>query len=479
MKQKKNSYISQKKDKTRLWERVRNWWYNSDIKFLFDFFFEPQQKQMAGTLTFYTMTGIIPFCAMQIWANHIFYNNTFSATFRNAIDKLIPNFHETFQRIYGFANTSMDGMASKWKYMWIAIILILISVIGMFDNIQKIFNRIWSSRERIWYARWGVMLLTAFCSILAIYLCASLASKIESVVFILFCIFLILFICISAAFYHLPFDKKPQFKATTITASITSLFLIGWIAAIPVASKYIATFQTDGLLVFLLMFWVDIAWFMAISGAKLCRLINSNMIEHSSLADKKNVWKDMREMSPINFCYLAMLVTSVVFNDYLDKEKKKCAGTASEDNDGLTFKEIRERVSYIENEECPARMSMTLLNQIMQYLCHQDSRLPYHSAGILKIRHDSMGKVTYFTNIPTFEISTFSVGDFLKLYYLKGKMMPGYSVPSELEQNISKHMEKYFGNISKPIIELTPDMFIEKTGKSRHGWILKKKFFHL
>lgn len=363
------------------------------------FIIDGKQRMRAGSLTYFSLIGLVPFCSFILWiASALKADPAFSSIF----ETMFPHLKETFLKIFQYAQTNNDTLFSTWVG-WVAAAIILYFVYCSFFNIQRVFNEIWKSAERKGPASFAVIITSAFVCALTVFICSFVFSTVRWMPLKLLLCGLVTAVCIAAAFYFLPFDKKPSFRSVAVSAIITVVLLFIWAYLSSYLANFVATYQSDGLLIFFLIFCVYWGWYVILFGAKFCRYLykRDNSI---SLYIKDEI----SGLSPHFICYLSMAVTSYVFRN------------SKISNGGMTFEEIMENMTDAVGEK-NVLIPMPLLDQILDNLCDSRHILARNVIG---------GNVKY---APSDKIatSTYTQGEFLRDYYISGHTLSGFPAYGE------------------------------------------------
>lgn len=407
-------------------------------------FIEDSQYLRAGSLTYYSFVGLVPFFSFLLWLGNALDSKV---SLDAASSKMFPELGETISKLCQYAQTSMDNMKTTWVG-WIVLIIIIWMVFCTFNNLEKIFNLIWESERRQWNFskgnRGGTVLVSMIVTALVTYACAAAFTGIGIKALGIAVTGIILWLFISLAFYCMPYDKKPEPVMALLTAFATTILVAGWTALLPLTANYIATYEeTEGLLVFLLVFWMYWAWFIIVTGVKFCRLRNSLYMEKATIREKVLSWEEINKISPLYRCYLSMMVTSFIFKKSLeeDREKDSSSGQSSKSLKEMyaqrTFNGIRKAF----NEH----ISTTLLNEIIEYICEPSDGKFHQSAGIIRRgeRKNNRNDVVYEPR-GLIHAASYTIGEFLYDYNIKGGSISKLGVPAELSR-ISDGIIDLFG----------------------------------
>lgn len=392
-------------------------------------FLDKNQRIRAGSLAYFSLIGLVPFVSFFLWFTDSINTDTEVSP---VFETLLPGLSGSFEEIEQYAQTSNETMFSTWVG-WLAVLIILYFLYCIFINIQRVFNNIWKSIERPVKGKLGVIGISLLVCASVLLLCSYIFVVVQSHVLRLIFTSIVLYLCIAAAYYYLPYDKKPDARPVFISSAITTVLLFVWAQLIPVIDNFVATYQSQGLLVFLLVFWMYWAWFIILFGAKLCR-----HIDKSGEAYLKN---ELDRISPFFVCYLSMIAVSYVFRK------------SNYSNGGLSFTQIRKGMFLTENDSknSEAFLPMPLLTHILDELCDYRNVLTRRTAD---------GSVKYIPAIEKTKVATYTVGDFLYDYYFSGGSISTYryqDIHSELESSLSSKFLSVFAQEATPLIELVPD----------------------
>lgn len=406
------------------------------------FIIDGKQRMRAGSLTYFSLIGLVPFCSFILWlATALKTDPAFTPIF----DEMFPHLKETFLKIFQYAQVNNETLFSTWVG-WVAAAIIIYFVYCSFFNIQRVFNEIWKSEERKEPANLAVIVSSAFVCAITVFLCSFIFSIVKWLPLKLFFCAVVIASCIAAAFYYLPFDKKPSFKSVAVSSVITTILLFLWAYISSYLANFVATYQSDGLLIFFLIFCVYWAWYIILFGAKFCRYLykrNSGI----SLYIKDEI----SDLSPHFICYLSIAVTSYVFRN------------SRISNGGVTFEEIMDSMTKAVDKKNQDRkeflIPMPLLDRILDNLC--DSR---HIIS----RNVIDGTVKYAPS-ENIQISEYTTGDFLHDYYVAGKSLsgfPSYGRKDGLSSKISE-LWKEQRDLVVDVFEGFPHI-LENSAQSKH-----------
>jgi len=411
------------------------------IQFIFDY----EQRIRAASLAYFTFFGLVPFCSVFMWFTDSLKTET-SVSLQ--LGTIFPGMKDTFDSIAEFAEANMDKLSETWA-PWLALIIIVYAVFCMFDNIQKIFNEIWKSTSRTMPMRIRMSILSFVALALVIILGSYLFHRTENHLFRLVVSNVLIFCSLSGAFFFFPFDKKPAASPIFISAGLTTVLLMLWVRLIPVIDRFVAAYQSVGLLSFLLIFWIYVAWMIIVFGAKYCR--NRDKSGDTYLKE------EIENLSPVFRCYLSMVVTSYIFRNTVNNTSGDYA---------LTFEQIRREMfnapegahdkatgARIDNSQ--AFLPMPLLDQIIDDLCDRNWIL---------LRKNTATGVVYCPNKSMAQISTFTVGDFLFDYFMAGGVLSTFKyekLHDAFEDSLMKDFAKMFADHDRLIVDLTVEKNLE------------------
>lgn len=431
-------------------------------------FIEDSQYLRAGSLTYYSFVGLVPFFSFLLWLGNALDSKV---SLDAAGSAMVPTLQNTIAELCHYAQVSMDNMKTTWVG-WIVLIIIIWMVFCTFNNLEKIFNLIWNSERRQWNLskgnRGGTVLVSMMVTALVTYACAAAFTGIGIKALGVTVTLTILWLFMSLAFYCMPYDKKPEPVMALLTAFATTILVAGWTALLPLTAKYIATYQADGLLVFLLVFWMYWAWFIIVTGVKFCRLCNSLYMEKATISEKVISWKEINGISPLYRCYLSLMVTSVILKKSLEEDRKKDSVSGKtqkdlkEESAQRTFNGIRKAFGE--------HISTTLLNEIIEYICEPSDGKFHQSAGIIKRgkRENNRNDVVYEPNMSLKRAESYTIGEFLYDYNIKGGSISKLGVPAELSR-ISDGIIDIFGrNATERSLRLI-DLDIERFVNADHA----------
>lgn len=392
-------------------------------------FLDKNQRIRAGSLAYFSLIGLVPFVSFFLWFTDSINTDTEVSP---VFETLLPGLSGSFEEIEQYAQTSNETLFSTWVG-WLAVLIILYFLYCIFINIQRVFNNIWKSIERPVKGKLGVIGISLLVCASVLLLCSYIFVVVQSHALRLIFTGIILYFCIAAAYYYLPYDKKPDARPVFTSSAITTALLFVWAQLIPVIDDFVATYQSQGLLVFLLVFWMYWAWFIILFGAKLCR-----HIDKSGEAYLKN---ELDRISPFFVCYLSMIAVSYVFRK------------SNYSNGGLSFTQIRKGMFLTENDSknSGAFLPMPLLTHILDELCDYRNVLTRRTAD---------GSVKYIPAVEKSKVAAYTVGDFLFDYYFSGGSISTFryqDIHSELESSLSSKFLSVFAQEATPLIELVPD----------------------
>ena len=112
-------------------------------------FIEDSQYLRAGSLTYYSFVGLVPFFSFLLWLGNALDSKV---SLDAAGSAMVPTLQNTIAELCHYAQVSMDNMKTTWVG-WIVLIIIIWMVFCTFNNLEKIFNLIWNSERRQWNFR--------------------------------------------------------------------------------------------------------------------------------------------------------------------------------------------------------------------------------------------------------------------------------------------------------------------------------------
>lgn len=411
------------------------------IVYWIKFFFHQNQRFRAASLTYFSFIGLVPFFTFFIWITDVLKTDTSVAS---VSDLLFPGFRSSLDSIAVLAQNNLDNLFSHWV-TWLAIVLILFFVYCMYDNIQGIFNSIWKSKPRNFRERITTVFKSLIVTVIAIFVASWCFRHIQIRAINRIVAFAIIFLCIAAAFYYLPYDKRPKFVPCIQASIVSTLLLFVWSVALPVIDDFVATYQSSGILCFLIIFWLYWAWGIIILGANICRTLDRSGEDYMK--------EEIFNMSPFFKGYLSMIVTSYVYRKAADKK-------------GVSFEQIRREMFQTEEgatdeisgeliDNRDAYLPMPLLNQIVDHLC--DSRK--------LIARDTSSKrgVLYYPAKSSEEVQSYTTGDFLFDFFIAGGSLPKYQYETlfgTFESSTVEGLADLFAKQDQRLVDLVPDKSI-------------------
>jgi len=350
------------------------------------FLFDKEINLRAGALTFFSLSGIVPICVFFLWTADFLMADV---SVSRMTSLLFPDVGDSLETLSLFPRLRMGQLMSSFAG-WIAIVLIVFYLNAFFNNIQYAFNYIWQSEDRtkkLWPAlKFNFVMTIALFFLVMVF---SFFFNLCSLPILQYLVsFLLVFICIFLSFTVLPYDKKPLKKPAAITSLTVTAALVLWSRLIPIVGAQLSEFEFNGIDVLLILFWMYWAWFIILSGARICAFMSNRGVDYMS-----------SEVAGIAFIYrqfLSILTASFVFRN---------CGRHSDGSHGLSFDDIHKKMF-----NAPAYLPMTLLDSIIKELM---------AKGVLQ---KCDGKDQFFYE-PAADIDekSFTVGDLLfKLTFAGG-----------------------------------------------------------
>ncbi len=397
----------------------------------------------AAALTYYTIIGIVPLW-MCIYILCDVSNTNVSVS--SSTDLLMPNIGDSVGSFDEIAQIGIKGIFAQYKWFgWIALAVIIYAVICFFNNVQHAFNKIWGSKNRTL----GQSLSLYFKMLIVIAITSTLFTEIighlSSMALQYSLLFIILFLFIALAFRSIPYDKKPKWGPTFLSAAGTSICLLAWSLVLPYLVSNLMRLKFDGINILLIVFWLFWAWQIILIGAVGCLRLNKT----GFYLDRK-----IEYLAPAYRRYLTLLTISHIFRLFDQDEHLK----------GLTFEQIGKDMFPLGDSSSSSGRKQkfvsippTLLDSIIKELC---------KSGIL-VSEDS-DQVRYFPKHQMLSgkrtIHDYTIGDVLFILDTLGDFRLDDLTPEicrSFQGNfIEKHLELYSDKVfATPIMQLTPQTF--------------------
>jgi len=394
------------------------------------FLFDKEINLRAGALTFFSLSGIVPICVFFLWTADFLMADV-SVSRMTAL--LFPDVGDSLETLSLFPRLRIGQLLHSFAG-WIAIILIVFYLNAFFNNIQYAFNYIWQSEDRtkkLWPALKFNLLMTIALFLLVMVF--SFFFNLCSLPFLQYMVsFLLVFICIFLSFTVLPYDKKPLKKPAAITSLIVTVALILWSQLIPIVGAHLSEFEFNGIDVLLILFWLYWAWFIILSGARICAFMSNRGVDYMS--------GEVAGIALIYRQFLSVLTASFVFRN---------CGRHSDGSHGLSFDDIHKKMFT-----APAYLPMTLLDSIIKELM---------AKGVLQ---KCDGKDQFFYE-PAADIDerTFTVGDLLFKLTFSGGYDLKYqyrNINPSLEKTMSSSYMDIFSKVETRLVDIPLDISIDE-----------------
>lgn len=293
----------------------------------------------ASALTYYTVLAIVPVFALILAIGRGF---GFQDNIKDFVVGLLGENQEFVPTIMGFVNNYLEYVGGG-VFVGIGIGLLLWTVVQVFRQIERNFNRIWNVKKNRSIVRQFTTYITMFVVVpMLIILSSGLNSKVEgwidvvaassaSVVLIpvyqtllKLTPFVVYWVLFTVIFILIP-NTKVKFTDALLSGVITgtailivqSLYVSGQISL----SKYNAVYGSFAAIP-LLLFWLQIMWLIVLYGAELC-YVSQNLDNFSFEHDTKNITRRYHD-------YTLIVVLKVMIDSFCKAEPPVSASDISE-----------------------------------------------------------------------------------------------------------------------------------------------------
>ncbi len=276
-------------------------------------FMNEQLQQRAAALTYRTLLAIVPATAL-IFA--IAQGFGFNNILQSQLMQLLPVEHDKLEYYFGFVDAYMEHMKGG-LFLGIGVVLLLWIMVGLLDDIVKVFNRLWCVPNRKLVRRLSDYLamfivfpiLILVSNVLSIYVSTLLDHSMLSSMtqyIMQFLSYILSWILFTAVYIFIP-NTKVKFKHAFVAGIICGtaftisqwLYLSGQIWV----SKYNAVYGSFAFLP-LLMLWIHLAWLICLIGV---------IISYSS----QNVYnfeyqKEIQDISPHYYEKVVAVIMAII-----------------------------------------------------------------------------------------------------------------------------------------------------------------------
>lgn len=363
------------------------------IKSPWNFWFDKSDHIGAAALTYYTVTGIVPFCVFGKWFSDFFKTK---ASVAYAAKVLFPSLNGPINMMAQISSLREQVFSHWWG--WAVFVLIVFQVIFFLNNIQKTFNRIWRSEDR--KHQFLFSLLSAVILVVAIIAYAGTCLLMNSLWLDRILGFGLIYLITCFSFKYLPYDKQPGWPAVLISSAVSTATTLLLLCFLPKVSGWLFLVSGSyGVSFLLLVFWLFWTWYIIILAAKLCTILDKS--DSSFLRDQTF------SISPSYELFLSVLSAGYIYANPRNKDDLR----------GLTFKEIRNGMFLYDEEDEEGVSSLinkdilfplSLLNRIIRNLSKRN---------IIKKSPEKSSMPRYE---PANDIASYTVGDMLKDFLFNG-----------------------------------------------------------
>jgi len=315
----------------------------------------------AGALTYFTLSGIIPFCIFFIWVEEVFMVHTSVA---DLAEDALPNINDIFISFGSYPQMRMDQLMDSYATIGVlpvgrivVISLVILCVYFFLNNLHSSFNHIWKSPDRTecFWKCLGFDIIMALIIIVIVLITAWLYGYFKYHT-ALALIMMVTIVCL--AYRFIPYGKHPNLWPSIVSALSASLCLYIWSSLIPLVGDQLSEFKLNGIAFLLLIFWMYWGWFIVLTGARLCAYLSKRGMDY--------MVEEVNELAPIYRLHLLILVASYIF---------KNARAGHDGSIGLSHKDIRNGIidglptGMVEDRD--SFLPMILLDSIIEELCNK------------------------------------------------------------------------------------------------------------
>lgn len=409
------------------------------------FLFDKEINLRAGALTFFTLSGIVPMCVFFLWfADFLMADISVS----RMTTLMFPDVGESLETLSLFPRLRARQLLSSFAG-WLAVALIIFYLHAFFSNIQYAFNYIWQSEDRtkkFWLGlKFNLDMTVVLFIIIMIFSFLFNLCHLRLLQYLVSS--LLIFICVFLSFTVLPYDKKPLKKPAAITSLFVTAALLLWSWLIPVVGNQLSEFQFDGIDVLLILFWLYWAWFIVLSGARVCAFMSNRGIDYMR--------NEVSELAQNYRQFLSILIASYVFQN---------SGRHRDGSHGLSFDAIHKKMF-----RDAAYLPMSLLDSIIKELmskgvlqkCDEKNEFFYEPSADIDEKNYTVGDLLFAL--------TFAGGYDLKYQYQK--------INPKLESELSTSYMAMFSREETRLMDIPLDISLDEilSSKERMTDVSKKK----
>ncbi len=244
---------------------------------------QDQLQIRSAALTYYTLMGLVPIAAVIFGVAKGF---TVETSLTNQLYESYPEYTQLIDQVLGFANALLERTKGGWIAS-IGLVILLWSVIMVFNNIERSFNHIWEvKKERKLTRKLSDYLSVVLVAPIFLFLSNNVTKGIGTTLYGLsdagFYIaildffeallpYLVIWVMFTVVYYVMPNTKvrfSAALKGALIAGTALRLFTILYITSQMMLSRYNAIYGSFAALPLFLLF-LNVSWQVILFGAEL------------------------------------------------------------------------------------------------------------------------------------------------------------------------------------------------------------------